>query len=138
MFQITDLFLFNQYVIFNELCLFLRRETSYLKISLVFLQVILVFISCLKLLLTLLSFDSSLSLETRGVFLDASQALDMVYHDDLLFKLKQNGVSWNLLELVKRFPSDRVQRVTLNGKTSDWECIQAIVPQESIFGPLFS
>ena len=35
------------------------------------------------------------------------------------------------------FLSDRVQRVTLNGKTSDWECIRAGVPQGSILGPLF-
>ena len=85
-----------------------------------------------------LSFDSSPSLETRGVFLDISKAFDRVWHDGLLFKLKQNGVSGNLLGLIKSFLSDRVQRVTLNGKTSDWECIRAGVPQGSILGPLFS
>ena len=51
--------------------------------------------------------------------------------------LKKNGVSGNLLELIKSFLSDRVQRVTLNGKTSDWECIRAGVPQGSILEPLF-
>ena len=84
-----------------------------------------------------LSFDSSPSLETRGVFLDISKAFDRVWHDGLLFKLKQNGVSGNLLGLIKRFLIDRVQRVTLNGKTSDWECMRAGVPQGSILGPLF-
>ena len=84
-----------------------------------------------------LSFDSSLSLETRGVFLDISKFFDRVWHDGLLFKLKQNGVSGNLLGLIKRFLIDRVQRVTLNGKTSDWECMRAGVPQGSILGPLF-
>ena len=79
-----------------------------------------------------LSFDSSPSLETRGVFLDISKAFDRVWHDGFLFKLKQNGVSGNLLGLIKSFLSDRVQRVTLNGKTSDWECIRAGVPQGSI------
>ena len=54
-----------------------------------------------------------------------------------LVKFKQNGVSGNLLGLIKGFLSDRVQRVTLNGKTFDWECIQAGVPQGSILGPLF-
>ena len=84
-----------------------------------------------------LSFDSSPSLETRGVFLDISKAFDRVWHDGLLFKLKQNDVSQNLLGLIKSVLSDRVQRVTLNGKTSDWECIWAGVQQGSVLGLLF-
>ena len=84
-----------------------------------------------------LSFDSSPSLETRTVFLGISKAFYRVWHYGLLFKLKQNGVSGNLIRLIKSFLSDRVQRVTLNGKTSDWECIRAGVPQGSILGPLF-
>ena len=66
-----------------------------------------------------LSFDSSSSLETRGVFLDISKAFNRVQHDGLLFELKHNGVSENLLELIKHFLSNRVQRVTLNEKTFD-------------------
>ena len=84
-----------------------------------------------------LIFDSNPSLETCGVLLDISKAFNRVQHDSLLFKLKQNGVSGNLLGLIKSFLSDRVQRVTLNRKTSNWECIQARVPQGSILGPLF-
>ena len=84
-----------------------------------------------------LSFDSSLSLETRAVFLDISKAFDRVWHDSLLFKLKQNGVSGNLLELIKSFLSDWVQRVTPNGKTSDWECIRVDLPEGYILGHLF-
>ena len=81
-----------------------------------------------------LSFDSGPSLETRGVFLDVSKAFDRIWHDGLLFKLKENG---NLLELIKSFLSDRVQRVTFNGTISDWECIRAGEPQGSILGSLF-
>ena len=84
-----------------------------------------------------LSFDSSSSLETRGVFLDISKAFDRVWHDGLLFKLKQNGVSGNLLGSIKIFLNDRVARVVLNGKTSDWERTRAGVPRGSILGPLF-
>ena len=78
--------------------------------------------SCIYQLLTIthsifLSFDSSLYLETRAVFLDISKVFDRVCHDVLLFNLNQNGVSVNLLGLIKSFLSDRVQRVTLNGKT---------------------
>ena len=76
-------------------------------------------------------------METRGVFLDISKAFDRVWHDGLLFKLKQNGVSGNLLGLIKIFLNDRVARVVLNGKTSDWERTRAGVPRGSILGPLF-
>ena len=39
-------------------------------------------------------------LETKGVFLDISKAFDKVWHEGLLFKLKQNGISGNLLNII--------------------------------------
>ena len=84
-----------------------------------------------------LSFDSNPSLKTNGVFLDISEAFDRVWHDDLLFKLKQIGVTGNGPRLIKSFLSYRVEGVTLNGETSDWKCIRAGVPERSILGPLF-
>ena len=77
------------------------------------------------------------TLETRGVFLDISKAFDRVWHNGLLFKLKQNGVNGHLLQLIKSFLSGRFQRVLLNGQTSDWETAQAVVPQGWILGLLF-
>ena len=50
---------------------------------------------------------------------------------------EKNSVSGNLFQLIKSFLSGRFQRVLLNGQTSDWETIQAGVPQGSILGPLF-
>ena len=35
--------------------------------------------------------------EVRDVFLDISKAFDKVWHNGLIYKLKQNGVSGNLL-----------------------------------------
>ena len=83
------------------------------------------------------SFDCNPTLETRSVFLDISKAFDRVWHDGLLLKLEKYGVSGNLFQLIKSSLSGRFQRVLLNGQTSDWETIQAGVPQGSILGPLF-
>jgi hypothetical protein len=41
--------------------------------------------------------------ETRAVFLDISKAFDKVWHEGLLFKLKQNGIRGNLYNVIKDF-----------------------------------
>ena len=74
--------------------------------------------------------------EIRGVFLDISKAFDKVWHEGLVFKLKQNGISGNLLNIFEDFLRNRKQKVVLNGQTSNWENIHAGVPQGSILGPL--
>ena len=74
--------------------------------------------------------------EVRAVFLDISKAFDKVWHEGLLFKLKQNGVSENLLPFFQDYLFGRKQRVVLNGIDSTWESIQAGVPQGSVLGPL--
>ena len=70
------------------------------------------------------------------MFLDISKMFDRVWHDGLLFKMEKIVIG-NLFQLIKSFLSVRFQRVQLNGQTSDWETIQAGVPQGSILGPLF-
>ena len=82
------------------------------------------------------SFDCDVPKEVRGIFLDISKAFDKVWHPGLIHKLKQNGISDNMLQLLDNFLSDRFQRVTINGKTSSWRKIQAGVPQGSVLGPL--
>ena len=68
-------------------------------------------------------------LETRAVFLDISKTFDKVWHEGLLFKLKQNGISGNLLNVITDFLYQRKQRVVLNGQHSSWTNVQAGVPQ---------
>ena len=80
------------------------------------------------------SFDDGF--EVRGVFLDISKAFDKVWHDGLIFKLEQNGISDNLLNLLCDFLRNGKQRVLLNGQVSDWSDVRAGVPQGSILGPL--
>ena len=95
--------------------------------------------SCINQLLSITheiyqSFDEGF--DVRSVFLDISKALDKVWHDGIIFKLKQNGISGNLLSLLSNFLRHRKQRVLLNGQTSSWADVNAGVPQGSILGPL--
>ena len=62
------------------------------------------------------SFDDGL--DVRSVFLDISKALDKVWHEDIIFKLKQNGISAELFNLLCDFLRNRKQRVVLNGHVS--------------------
>ena len=57
-------------------------------------------------------------LDVRSVFLDTSKACDKVWHDGIIFKLTQNGIVGNLLNLLRDFLNERKQRVVLNGQFS--------------------
>ena len=70
------------------------------------------------------------------VFVDISIAFDKVRHKDLIFKLKQNGISVKLLNSINDFLKNRRQRVDLNGQFSSWADVNAGVPQGSILRPL--
>ena len=77
--------------------------------------------SCINQLLSIThevysSFDEGL--EVRSIFLDIAKAFDKVWHDGIIFKLTQNGISGNLLNLLRDFLNERKQRVVLNGQFS--------------------
>ena len=82
------------------------------------------------------AFENPKSLELRAVFLDYSEAFDKVWHDGLLFKLKQNGISGKLLKFFESYLHNRKQRVCLNGFHSDSSSIESGVPQGSVLGLL--
>ena len=75
--------------------------------------------------------------EVRVAILDISKAFNKVRYNGLIYKLKQNKVSGNLLNLIIDFLDARKQRVVLNGQFSSWESVKAGIPQDSIYGSLF-
>ena len=74
--------------------------------------------------------------DVRIVFCDVSKAFDKVWHQGILFKLKQLGINDVLLDWFRNYLLDRKQRVIIKGQQSDWGIIEAGVPQGSVLGPL--
>ena len=77
------------------------------------------------------AFENPKSLEVRAVFLDISKAFDKVWHDGLLFKLKQ--LSGKLLKNVHCYLENRKQRVVINGFFSEYSVIESGVPKVLCF-----
>ena len=71
-----------------------------------------------------------------------SKAFDRVWQDGLLFKLKQNGINGQLLNLLKRYLNNRKQRVFLNGtaRIRTWTLtlfniqLTPVFPDHALFG----
>ena len=76
-----------------------------------------------------------MGLEVRGLSLDISKAFE-VWHDGHIFNLCQNGICHEMINILEDFPSNRKQKVILNGQCSSWADIHTGVPQGSILGAL--
>ena len=61
---------------------------------------------------------------------------DRIWHEGLVYKVSPSGVSGKQIMLLKSFLSSRIQRTTLNGRTSRWGSIKADFPQSSVLGPI--
>ena len=57
-------------------------------------------------------------LEVRGVVFDISKAIDKVWHEVLIYKLRNNGICGNSIQLLLSFLDSKKQRVLLNGQCS--------------------
>ena len=69
--------------------------------------------SCINQLLSITlkiysSFDDRF--EVRRVFLDISKAFDKVWHEAIIFKLQQNGISDDLLNILSDFLRNRKKK----------------------------
>ena len=106
------------------------------KISRVFAQVIPPLINYYFLLMKSIRLSRTQNRSVRAVFLDIFKAFDKVWHDGLIFKLQQNGISGSLLKFFESYPHNRKQRIVLNGFFSDYSVIQSGVPQVSVLGQL--
>ena len=65
-----------------------------------------------------------------------SKAFEKVWHKGLTFKLKQTGITDNLLTTLSDFLKLRKQRWVLNGQLSSWSNIETSLPQGSVLGAL--
>jgi retron-type reverse transcriptase len=73
---------------------------------------------------------------TIAVFIDLSNAFDMVNHEILINKLKHYGIRGLSLDWIKSYFGNRQQYVEYNGAYSSYNSIKCGVPQGSILGPL--
>lgn len=70
------------------------------------------------------------------LYLDFSKAFDTVSHYRLLIKMKNLGISNNIINVVKDFLSNRSMRVKVGSSYSQSHNVPSGVPQGSVLGPL--
>ena len=74
--------------------------------------------------------------EVCMVFLDINKAFDKAWHIGLWYKLELIGIPDPLLGWFRSYLSDQKQQVVIEGQSSNWQSINAGVPQGSVLGPL--
>ena len=77
-------------------------------------------------------------LEVPHDFLDILKPFHQVCHEDIAYKLKQNGRIVDLLNILSDFLNNRKERVALNDQAFSWTNVDDGVPQGSIVGFLIT
>ena len=78
------------------------------------------------------AFDVNPSLKDRGNCFGFIICIASVWHESLLYELKNSGINGNLLDLIKSFLHDRHQNVVLRGQSSISKLVKAGVSQASV------
>ena len=73
--------------------------------------------------------------ETFAIALDISKAFDMVWHQNLLHKLRAYGFDNHMIKWIGSFLNHRKISVVVDGFSSDPKLINAGVPQGSVLSP---
>ena len=95
--------------------------------------------SCLSQLIE--HYDKVIEAVTEGknvdvIYLDYSKAFDVVDHQILLRKLRENGITGKLGKWISNFIQNRNQVVSVNKHVSRKENVRSGVPQGSVLGPI--
>ena len=71
----------------------------------------------------------------QACFIDLQKAFDTLDHEILMIKLEKYGFRGTILEILRKYLSDRYQFVCENGNHSKKLCDKTGVPQGSVLGP---